>query len=909
MAVSPVASPSKPSVAVRLPLRFVLIVPFMLQISVAVGLTAWLSLRNGQKAVNDVATQLRREVSARTEDRLQAYLEMPHLANRLNADALALGQLDMQDIEKSETHFLKRLRALDLITETFVGMENGVAYGAVRDAEGKEQFYLANDSTQSSLYIYAANEQGKLTQLLNKYPGLDLRQRPWYLAAKQSKKPIWTEVFLDFASKQPAITAAQPVYDSQNQLLGVMGSSLFFGQVNEFLRSLKVGKTGQVFIMERSGNLISTSVQTPAFKINGEDAEPIPAFNSENYLIRETAKFLRTSFGQLDRINESQQLEFDLKGKKQFLQVSPLKDERGLDWLIVVVVPESDFMEQIHANTRNTIWLCLAALTATTILGIYTSRWIVKPVMTMKQASEAIASGQLDQTVDVQGISELESLAQSFNQMTDQLNSSFSELETRVEERTIELKQAMLLADSANQAKSEFLANMSHELRTPLNGILGYAQILERSKSLAEKERHGVSIIYQCGSHLLTLINDILDLSKIEARKLELAPTALHLPAFLQGVVEICRVRADQKGIDFEYQPDLHLPDGIEADEKRLRQVLINLLGNAIKFTDRGTVTFKVMILEKLPSAVQVRFQIEDTGVGIAPDQVGKIFQEFEQVGEQKRQSEGTGLGLAISQKIVELMGSHIQVKSQLGVGSDFFFEVELPLATDWLVHQSNRDRRAIVGYEGPQRHILVVDDHWENRSVIVNLLQPLGFQISEAENGQEGLNKIAQLQPDLTITDLAMPTMDGFEMLNRIRQDEHLKHHQVIVSSASVAQLDQQMSLDAGGDDFLVKPVQADELLGVLEKFLSIQWKYEEEADSDTEPIELIAPPLEDLQKLLDLSRQGRLKKLIEESQQIAQQSDRYLPFTQKLIQLANQFQSEKIETLLQDHLADLQG
>ncbi len=229
------------------------------------------------------------------------------------------------------------------------------------------------------------------------------------------------------------------------------------------------------------------------------------------------------------------------------------------------------------------------------------------------------------------------------------------------------------MADAANQAKSEFLANMSHELRTPLNGILGYTQILNRSISLSAKEKHGVNVIHQCGAHLLTLIDDILDIAKIEARKLELTPQEIHLSSFLQSIVDICRVRADRKGIELIFQLDPNLPINIVADEKRLRQVLINLLGNAIKFTDRGAVTFVVNVIEvaMLPT---LRFQIIDTGLGIAIDRIDRIFQAFEQVGD--RQSEGTGLGLTISQKIMELMGSKIQVESQEDIGSKFWFDL-----------------------------------------------------------------------------------------------------------------------------------------------------------------------------------------------------------------------------------------
>jgi PAS domain S-box-containing protein len=481
------------------------------------------------------------------------------------------------------------------------------------------------------------------------------------------------------------------------------------------------------------------------------------------------------------------------------------------------------------------------------------------------------------------------------------------QLETRVEERTTELKAAKLLADSANQAKSEFLANMSHELRTPLNGILGYAQILSRSPAIQEKERHGVDIIHQCGSHLLTLINDVLDLSKIEARKLELTPKALHFPAFIQGVIEICRIRAEQKGIEFGYQPVADLPIGVSADEKRLRQVLINLLGNAIKFTEKGSVYLRV---EEIPdidtqNTVRLRFTVADTGVGIAVKDINKLFQAFEQVGDRVLQSEGTGLGLAISQQIIQLMGGKIQVKSQLGVGSDFYFEVEFPLTEDWNQKQTTTSD-LIIGYEGKRRHILIIDDRWENRSVLLNLLQPLGFEITEAENGKVGLEKLTQCQPDLIITDISMPVMDGFEFLKELRGNQTLQHLKVIVSSASVSQEDRQTSLDAGGDDFLIKPVHMDELFALLQQYLQITWKYAAQSPTNSETSEMVLPPVEDLKTLLELAQEGRLKKLTQATEAIRQKSDRYQPFTQQILQLAKQFQSEQIEDLLQEYLTN---
>ena len=540
----------------------------------------------------------------------------------------------------------------------------------------------------------------------------------------------------------------------------------------------------------------------------------------------------------------------------------------------------------------------LLVLTGQFFLILLPAVWSIKKL----QAGVAtIREGNLDYRLDIQTGDEVEQLASEFNRMTVKLAESYRDLEAKKD-----------YANAANQAKSEFLANMSHELRTPLNGILGYAQILGRSKVIPEKERHGVNIIHQCGSHLLTLINDVLDLSKIEARKLELTPKAIHLPSFLQGVVEICQVRSDQKGIDFIYQPDPNLPTGIETDEKRLRQVLLNLLGNAIKFTNQGSITLKVEAIESnatmpLP---RLKFQVIDTGVGIASDQVNKLFQAFEQVGDRKRQSEGTGLGLAISQRIVQLMGGEIQVESQLGVGSTFYFEVALPIATDWAQKSSVKDGRTIIGYEGASRHILIVDDRWENRSVLVNLLEPIGFTFTEAENGQAGLDKAREKLPDLIITDLAMPIMDGFELLKQLRNSQELKRLKVLVSSASVAQIDQQMSIEAGGDDFLTKPVDAEELLMLVAKHLQLTWKYDatelSTSDNKLSATELIPPSAADLQILLELAQDGLLRELAETAAEIGQKDERYQPFIQEVIQLAKQFQTENIEQLIQEHLTD---
>ncbi|MEH1969621.1 hybrid sensor histidine kinase/response regulator [Nostoc sp.] len=475
-----------------------------------------------------------------------------------------------------------------------------------------------------------------------------------------------------------------------------------------------------------------------------------------------------------------------------------------------------------------------------------------------------------------------------------------------------ELKKSKAAADTANHAKSEFLANMSHELRTPLNGILGCAQILLRSPALPNQEQYHVNIIEQCGSHLLTLINDILDLSKIEAKKLELHPDDLHFPSFLQGIVEICHIRTKQKGILFVYKPGINLPTAVHVDVKRLRQVLLNLLGNAIKFTDEGQVTFNIEVIDQPPSDGQtvkhrLRFTVEDTGIGITPAELSTIFLPFEQVGEKKRQAEGTGLGLAITRQLVQMMGSDIYVKSQIGQGSSFWFELEIPEATDWVQSAIAVSEKQIIGFEGSPYTILMVDDRWENRTVITNLLQPLGFNVVEASNGKEGLEIAIALKPDLIVTDLLMPEMDGFELIKHLRHTPEIQNVKIIVSSASVFEVDQHRSLQAGGNAFLSKPIQVDELLDQLKRYLNLVWIYkqsqpdaEKAKEATIASVQLTPPSPQVLQELVTLASKGNFNAILKWADQLEETDTTFVPFSNELRQLARQFDEDLILNFL---------
>ncbi|MCC7373325.1 MAG: response regulator [Verrucomicrobiales bacterium] len=397
-------------------------------------------------------------------------------------------------------------------------------------------------------------------------------------------------------------------------------------------------------------------------------------------------------------------------------------------------------------------------------------------------------------------------------------------LENLVADRTRELSSAKQAAESANQAKSKFLANMSHELRTPLNGILGFAQILGNAQDLGPRHRERVNVIVSSGHHLLGLINDVLDLARVEAGKLELRPLPFSIPELCRDLEANYRLRAQQKGLSLE--TDTALPqDLVIGDRQRLRQVLENLLGNAIKFTDHGRVRFRALWRE---SDGQCRFEIQDTGPGMTPDAVARLFQPFAQVGRDSGTRGGSGLGLSICRYLVELMHGRLDVTSEPGCGTLFTLTLPLPLAA---TPPTIEPRRRVTGYDGPRRSVLVVDDSEVNRRVFEEFLAPLGFDLQSVDSAQAAVLDIEtsfktppHSGPDLALIDLRLPGTDGQSLTRWLRALPQFRGR-IIVTSASVFDFTRDDALKAGADDFLPKPFREEQLLDLLGRHLGLQW------------------------------------------------------------------------------------
>lgn len=692
-----------------LPLRTVLIVQLVLLIVMAVGLTGSLSYYSGKRAVRDIVGQLEGEISNRIGQTLETFLRVPQLVTNINADMVKLGMLDLNNLSETQGYLWSMLQQFN---DTPCRDQPELA------AEGRSDctnLALISIATQAGDYIdlefnpvnrairttlrdlkrdtkartWKVNAWGKKTDLVDIYDYNPL-ERDWYREAVQAGTLHWSG---PFSTTPPdpytIISVDRPMTDAQGNLLGVTGVAVSLSGLDQFLQSLKVGKTGQAFVIEPNGDLIATSTAEKPFLEAGQQRK---AVDSENPLTQSTARALLSKFSDFNNISRLQTTEFFLDQARQFVRIEPLRiqqlrsstSQSGLNWLIVTVIPENDFTEQIKAITRKTALICLGALALAIPLGIVTSRWITKPILQLSRAADALARGDWDRLVTVKRGDALGVLVNAFNHMRDQLKQSHQQLEGY--SRGLEQKNEQLetLEAELRRQLNLFLHAVSHDLRNP---VLGMSMVLNNLSTQPGDEivlpRKVLERMQDSSKHQLELINSLIDTHAAEIWGIALHPKPVSLRRLVETAVADLQPMLEKEKAHLDNQIPADLPL-VQVDPLQLGRVYQNLLANALKHNPNGL----TIVLTAQPQSDWIYCTVADNGVGIPTDQCERLFDPYFR-GNAKPKSVGLGLGLYLCQQIIQAHGGEIGVTSEPGKSTTFWFTLpvqpngrELPMST-----------------------------------------------------------------------------------------------------------------------------------------------------------------------------------------------------------------------------------
>jgi signal transduction histidine kinase len=774
----------------KIPLRIILAGAFILQSVLGVGLAGYLALENGQNAVNVVASQLRNEITARIQQHLDDFTTTPEKITQQNAVLLKNETLNPTDQEAIALHFWEQIKIYTTVTSIYFGNSTGGIVNSGREgADGSLYRIITANFTSGPFYKQALNTKGEAGRVLYRQADFNATSRPWYQNAVAAGQAVWNEAYVLFTEQDIAIAHSQPVYNSAGDLIGVVSVDIFTSHLSNFLQSLQIGQTGESYIMERSGLLIASStneLSTP-LPTNTRPTQRRLATESTSPLIKESARYLESTFNSYTAIQQTEDLAFILNGKREFIQVTPYQ-KNGLDWLVVVVIPESDFMNQVEAHNRTTLFLLILALISSITLGLLAARWLVNPIQQLTKSTQSLAAGNWVNLPPTGWHREIDELTEAFNQMSLRLQKTLNSLMAEVAERKqaeaalseshkqlektlLELKtiQNHIMQQERLATVGQLSAGIAHDFNNILTSILGYAGLLKRTEPLSESARENLETVILSAHRAAQLVRQILDFSRKPSHQFQ----QLNLAPFIKEVSKFL-TRTIPENITFNLE--LTQKDCIiEGDPTQLQQLITNLVINAKDAMPNGghieikltTVSLtgkeKCRLCQMSLMGDWVRLSISDTGTGITSDVLGQMFEPFFTT---KALGLGTGLGLAQVYELVTRHKAHLTAQTELKKGSTFcvYFPTVPSPAFSPTPHPNPLPK-------GANEMVLVVEDEQNVRKVAEFMLKHLNYQVMGTSNAQEALQIYQKLGQtvDLVLLDLVLPDMTGIQLFEKL--------------------------------------------------------------------------------------------------------------------------------------------